>query len=149
MASGSPSAQVQISVEDLVPPLMLTLYYLGRKLSGGGKIMRWQNNYPVAEKHIRGRRGWAKNLKNISQYRKLFQSTENTLFQILIHREISSAQNRTLSSILIHYRIYTLSWYIDEPTAETITYLKTLKKPKFIPKPNSCRQRIRIEHEKP
>ncbi len=30
----------------------------------------------------------------------------------------------------------------------TIPYLNTLKKPKFSPKPNSCRQPIRIEHEK-
>ena len=33
--------------------------------------------------------------------------------------------------------------------AETISYLNTLKKPKFNPKPNLCRQTIRIEHEKP
>ena len=33
--------------------------------------------------------------------------------------------------------------------SRTIPYLNTLKKPKFTPKPNSCRQPIRIEHEKP
>ena len=30
--------------------------------------------------------------------------------------------------ILIHCRIYTLTWYIDEHTAETIPYVKTLGK---------------------
>ena len=55
MASGTPSVQVRIPVGDPIfrppppPPLLLTLYYLGENLSGGGKIMRRQNNYPAAE----------------------------------------------------------------------------------------------------
>ena len=64
MASGTPSTQVRIPVEDLVfsppppaPPLMLTLYYftitksypVAQKFSGGVKFMQRQKSYPVAE----------------------------------------------------------------------------------------------------
>ena len=44
----TPSAQVRVPVGDVVfppPQLMLTLYYLGEKLSGGLKIMRWWTIY--------------------------------------------------------------------------------------------------------
>ena len=61
----TPSAQVRVPVGDLVfpPPLMLTLYYLGKNIrerqrkgaagereAGGGKIIpRRRKNYPAAE----------------------------------------------------------------------------------------------------
>ena len=47
----TPSAQVRVPVGDLVspPPLMLTLYYLREKLSGGEKIIRRPKNFAAAE----------------------------------------------------------------------------------------------------
>ena len=85
----TPSAQVRIPVGGLVffdPPLLLTLYYYGGKsfpaaenLSGGGKIIRWRNNYP-------GRaRVDQKFEKKFSKCPKLSHSAENTLFHIFIH----------------------------------------------------------------
>ena len=56
MTSGTPSAEVRVPVGDLTffdSPLLLTLYYLyylGEKLSGGGKIMPRRKNYAPAEK---------------------------------------------------------------------------------------------------
>ena len=107
-ASSTPSPQVRIPVGDPVspPPFMLTLYYLEKnykrasverrcRRTGGGR----RKNVPSAWKLsgggiiILGGRRWAKNSKKVSQWRKLSHSTKNSLFQILIHCEISSAQN--------------------------------------------------------
>ena len=79
----TPSAQVQVPVGDLIspPPLILTLYYLGKKypaaekLSSGLKFVRRRNNYPgpvqVGQKFEK-------------KIPKLSHSAENTLFPILI-----------------------------------------------------------------
>ena len=78
MASGTPYAQVRTPVGDLVsPPTYASRYYLGKKLSGGGKYNRRRKNYAAAEKLSGGGRGWAKNSKNltvptiVAQYQKL------------------------------------------------------------------------------
>ena len=56
-------------------------YPAAEKLSGGGKFIRRQNNYPAAGV------GGPKIRKKISLCRKLSHSAENTLFHILIHCE--------------------------------------------------------------
>ena len=132
MASGTPSAQVRLPVGDLVfftppPPTYADTILLGEKL----KIMLRQKIYKEASaggsrRRTAGRRRVGQNFElffeKLSLCRELLHSAEITLFHMLIHCEISFAQNQTLSPNLIHYRSYTLSLYI----AEAIPHLNTL-----------------------
>ena len=91
---------------------MLTLYYLGEKLSDCGvKLIRRRNNYP----------GWA---HVCQKFEKKSYNAENTLLRFLIE----------CGSILYPYTLpKTLSYYI----AETIPELNTL--PKLYPILIKCR----------
>ena len=126
MASGTPSAQVRVPVGDLVfPPFMLTLHYLGEKLSGSvsgrqvaEKIFRRRKNYPVAQKLcggetiIPGGRRWPKSSKKSP---KIAAQCRKSLFHILIHCET------------IPYP-YTLPKTLSQYIAETTPYLYTLNR---------------------
>ena len=114
----TPSAQVRVPVGDLLlppPPLMLTLYYLGKnypaakKLSRGGvKFIRWRNNYP----------GWAQVPKNSKKIRKLSHSAEKSLLQYFC----------TLSRTVLY--LYTMNRTIPYlfTLNRTIPYLKILSR---------------------
>ena len=91
MASGTPSAQVRVPVGDLIffdPPLLLTLYYLGKIYKGcqrtadvGVKLIRWRNKNPG---QARVGKKFEKKIKKSSHCRKLSHSDENTSTHILI-----------------------------------------------------------------
>ena len=97
MASGTPSAQVRIPVENLFflrrPRTYAHTILLGEKLSGGVKLMRRQNNHPAAKKLcgrriiIRWRNKNPRRARVGQKFEKKPNSAENTPFHILIHCE--------------------------------------------------------------
>ena len=159
-----PSAQVRIPVGDLVfppPLLMLTLYYLGEELSGGGKIFRRRKNYPAALKLcgggiiIPGMRGWAKilekNPKIVAQCQKypipyLYALSRTIPYLYTLNRTIPYLN--TLSRTIPHLNtlsrfipyVNTLSRTIHYPNtlSRTIPYLNTLSR--TIPYLNTLRK---------
>ena len=127
----TPSAQVRVPVGDLLlprpPPLMLTLYYLGKnypaakKISRGGvKFIRRRNNYP-------GRKQVPKNSRKI---RKLSHSADKSLFHYFC----------TLSRTIPY--LYTMNRTIPYLSTlnRTIPYLKTLSR--IIPYVNTLSRTI-------
>ena len=141
---------------------MLTLYYWGKnfkgaagvrqaaeKLSRGGvKTIRWRNNYPARAEVPKNSK---KNPKIVAQYRKypipyVYTLSRTIPYLYTLNRTI--AYLYTLSRTIPYLNTLSRTIPYLNTLSRTIPYLNTLKKPKFSPKPNSCRQPIRIEHEK-
>ena len=135
----TPSAQVRVPVGDFVfppPPLLLTLYYyLGEKLTCGGKIIRRPKNYAAAQKLSGGLKILRRrnNYPGRAQVGQKFEQNPKIVAQcrkypipyLITLRDHSISLHITKNTILIHCRNYTLSYYI----AETIPYLYTLTNP--------------------
>ena len=170
MASGTPSAQAGIPLTGplLFPPLMLTLYYLGEKISGGWKHMQRQKKNKGASAD--GRR--PNNCPDGPNFEKKSHSAKNcrrvqktpypdTLRDILCPKPNAIAHTLPkLYTILIHCRPILIHWRTYTPSLPNLypilihwrtqsrnyTYPNTSKKSKFSWKPNSYRQAIRIEY---
>ena len=139
------------------------------KLSRGGvKTIRRRNNYPGRAEVPKNSK---KNPKIVAQYRKypipyvytlsrtipyLYTLNRTIAYLYTLSRTIPYLNTlsrtipylNTLSRTIPYLNTLSRTIHYLNTLTRTIPYLNTLKKPKFSPKPNSCRQPIRIENPK-
>ena len=102
-----------------------------------------------------------KNPKIVAQYRKypipyVYTLNRTIAYLYTLSRTIPYLNTlsrtipylNTLSRTIPYLNTLSRTIHYLNTLTRTIPYLNTLKKPNFSPKPNSCRQPIRIEHEK-